>query len=191
MPDELLDVVDERDRVIGQEMRSAVHARGLWHRGVHVFLATPDGKLIVQRRSALRQLLPLGLDGSVSEHVKAGEDYRRAARRGLAEELGLHAVAACALVRFRMTYGPNDNEISTLYEGRAEPGRVSVDPQEVEDIAALRLDELEALLASGREKFCPWFVELLRWYRGESSALEVLRTYKNDRLLTYGGGRRR
>jgi len=191
MPDELLDVVNGDDEVIAREMRSIVHARGLLHRGVHVFLVAPDGRLIVQRRSALRPLLPLGLDGSVSEHVKAGESYGRAARRGLEEELGLGGIAVHSLVKFRLAYGPNDNEISTLFEGRAEPGRVTVDPQEVESIHALRLDELEALRACGREKFCPWFVELLRWYRGEPSALQVLRSYKNDHLLLTERGRRR
>ncbi len=48
MSDELFDVVDENNIVIGQEWRSIVHQRGLWHRGVHVFLFTCDGKLLVQ-----------------------------------------------------------------------------------------------------------------------------------------------
>jgi len=183
MPDEMLDVVDERDRVIGQAPRPEVHARGLWHRGVHVFLVAPDGKLIVQRRSRGRKLMPLGLDGSVAEHVQSGEDYARAARRGLAEELGLHGVRFHALVKYRMVYGPNDNEISTLFEGRADPQRIALDPGEVDSIDRFGLDELEALQAGGRELFCPWFVELLRWYRGQSSALQVLHTYPKNRLL--------
>jgi len=53
MPDELLDVVDDADRVIGKEMRAAVHLRGLQHRGRQ------------------RDNCPLVLDCSVSEHVKA------------------------------------------------------------------------------------------------------------------------
>ena len=51
MSDELFDVVDEEDKVIGQETRSIVHQRGLWHRGVHVLLFTHEGKLLVQQRS--------------------------------------------------------------------------------------------------------------------------------------------
>ena len=88
MPDELFDVVNEEDIVIGQEMRSVVHQRGLWHRGVHVLLFTREGKLLVQQRSKDRLHAPLALDCSVSEHVKAGEDYYTAAMRGLERRNG-------------------------------------------------------------------------------------------------------
>ena len=89
MPDELFDVVNEEDVVIGQELRSIVHQRGLWHRGVHVLLFTREGKLLVQQRSKNRPHAPLALDCSVSEHVKAGEDYLTAAMRGMKEEMNV------------------------------------------------------------------------------------------------------
>ena len=92
MPDELFDVIDEEDKVIGQEMRSVVHQRGLWHRGVHVLLFIQDEKLLVQQRSKDRVHSPLALDCSVSEHVKAGEDYFTAAVRGLQEEMGVEGI---------------------------------------------------------------------------------------------------
>jgi len=79
MSDELFDIVNDDDLVIGQETRSIVHQRGLWHRGAHVFLFTSGGKLLVQQRSKDRAHSPLMLDCSVSEHVKAGEDYYTAA----------------------------------------------------------------------------------------------------------------
>ncbi len=75
MGDELLDVVDANDNVLSQAMRSAVHREGFYHRGIHVFLATPEGKLLVQQRSESRESFPMALDCSVSEHVKAGETY--------------------------------------------------------------------------------------------------------------------
>ena len=79
MADELLDIVNNEDIVTGQEMRSTVHQLGLQHRGVHVFLFTRDGKILVQKRSADRAASPSALDCSVSEHVKAGESYLDAA----------------------------------------------------------------------------------------------------------------
>jgi isopentenyldiphosphate isomerase len=87
MPDELLDVVDEADRVTGQAPRSTVHELGLLHRGVHVLLLSPNGDLLVQKRSAQRRQYASLLDCSTSEHVKAGESYEQAAGRGLLEEL--------------------------------------------------------------------------------------------------------
>ena len=100
MSDELLDVVDDSDLVIGQDLRAMVHKRGSQHRGIHIFLVTPENKLVVQQRGRHRDTSPLALDCSVSELVKAGEDYREAALRGLAEELGLQDLNIHPLVKF-------------------------------------------------------------------------------------------
>jgi len=183
MTDELLDVVNEKDETLGRELRSAVHARGLLHRGVHIFLATPDGRLLVQKRGRNQDTYPLALDCSVSEHVKAGEGYLKAARRGLWEELGLEAVPLRALVKFKMEYGPGDLEICQLYEGRADPEAVRFDPGEVEAVASYSLDELKGMARGGKTQFSSWLVELLNWYSGKPSRLEVLKTYPARRRL--------
>ena len=164
MPDELLDIVNDEDIVTGQEMRSTVHQLGLQHRGVHVFLFTRDGKMLVQKRSADRAASPSALDCSVSEHVKAGEGYLDAAIRGMKEEMGVDEIEVKALVRFRMNYGINDNEISTLYEGIVNPNDVKFDPVEIEEVNYYSMDELEEMIKDGSVKFCGWFVELLNWY---------------------------
>ncbi|MCE7861474.1 MAG: NUDIX hydrolase, partial [Chloroflexi bacterium CFX2] len=54
MSDEQLDVVNDKDEVIGQASRSDVHRRGLQHRGVHVFLFDAQGEMLIQKRSADR-----------------------------------------------------------------------------------------------------------------------------------------
>jgi isopentenyldiphosphate isomerase len=183
MPNELLDVVNDDDVVIFQKMRSIVHRRGFQHRGIHVFLVTPKGKLLVQQRGRHQETFPLALDCSVSEHVKAGEDYQQAADRGMAEELGIHGVCTEALIKFKMVYGPNDFEICQLYEGSVDTTLVRFDPLEVEEIAYYRLGELEALMQSGEAAFSSWFVQLINWYLGKPSRLEVLRNYSRNRLL--------
>lgn len=183
MPDELLDVVDDADLVIGQELRAVVHQHGLQHRGVHIFLITPENKLVVQQRGRWRDTSPLALDCSVSEHVKAGEGYRAAALRGSAEELCLRGVKIHALIKFKMGYGPNDRQICQLYEGRVDPAQVRFDPVEVERIAYYSLDELEELIRAGQVAFSGWFIQLLQWYLGRPSILQVLKSYSKKRLL--------
>jgi 16S rRNA (adenine1518-N6/adenine1519-N6)-dimethyltransferase len=169
----MLDVVDEDNLVIGTESRSSVHQRGLRHRGVHVFLFTKHGMLLVQHRSAHREASPSTLDCSVSEHVQAGEDYLHAAVRGMREELGLEGISLSLLACFSMTYGEKDHKISQLYEGRVQPESVRYDPKEVAAIAYYRLEELLEKLRTGEDKFSLWFQELLRWYCSEPSALKV------------------
>jgi isopentenyldiphosphate isomerase len=187
MADELLDIVNDEDMVIAQEMRSVVHRLGLQHRGVHVFLVTPDGRLLVQLRSRHRDTFPLALDCSVSEHVKAGEDYQHAADRGLAEEMGIHGVNTHALVKFNMAYGLNDFEICLLYEGIVLPTQVRFDSSEVEGIAYYQLEELDKLIQSGEVVFSGWFVQLIQWYLGKPSRLNILETYPHTSLLKSPG----
>lgn len=174
MADELLDIVNDHDIVIGQEMRSSVHRLGLQHRGVHVMLFAYDGKMLVQKRSADRAAFPSALDCSVSEHVKAGESYLEAALRGMREELGVEGVEIRPLVKFKMEYGFNDLEISTLYEGRVDTNKVKFDPIEIETIAYYKLEELQDLAEDEKSELCGWFRELIRWYRGKSGRMEIL-----------------
>jgi isopentenyl-diphosphate delta-isomerase type 1 len=183
MPDELLDIINDEDQVVGQATRVIIHQRGLQHRGVHVFLITPQGKLLVQQRSRLRETYPLALDCSVSEHVKAGEGYPEAADRGLAEELGIRQADIQLLIKFKMDYGPADKEICQLYEGFVDPTLVHFEPHEVETIDFYNLEELDALIREGKVAFSGWFVQLIRWYLGRPSELQVLKSHTQKRLL--------
>ena len=47
MSEEIFDVVNERDEVIGQKPRSEVHARGLLHRAVHVLVFNARGEIFL------------------------------------------------------------------------------------------------------------------------------------------------
>ena len=173
MPDELLDVVNDEDIVIDQQMRSTAHQLGLQHRGVHVFLFTRDGKMLVQKRNADRAASPSMLDCSVSEHVKAGESYLAAAQRGLKEEMGVDGIEIKPLVRFRMNYGVNDNEISILYEGIIDPAKVKFDPVEIEEVNYYSVDKLQEMIKEEEAKFCGWFIELLNWYLGKPAKMRL------------------
>jgi isopentenyl-diphosphate delta-isomerase len=174
MPDEMLDVVNDKDIVTDQQTRSTVHQLGLWHRGAHVFLFTTDKKLLVQKRSADRAQSPSLLDCSVSEHVKAGESYLEAARRGLKEEIGVEGIDLTALTKFRMNYGVNDNEISVLYEGIVDPAQAQFDPVEIESIQYLSMDELKKMLDQESQKLCGWFIELLNLYLYGKGKMEIM-----------------
>jgi len=90
-PDEVFDVVDARDDVVGREFRREIHRRGLLHRAIHIFWLRGDGQLCLQRRSYAKDNCPGLLSSSCAGHVDSGEDYLRAAVRELHEELGVAA----------------------------------------------------------------------------------------------------
>lgn len=88
--DELLDIVDESDSVIGQKTRSEVYQLGLRNfRVVNAFLVNDAGMLWIPRRSPQKRIFPSCLDMSVGGHVETGETYDEAFRRETHEELGL------------------------------------------------------------------------------------------------------
>lgn len=175
MADELFDIVDDNDNVTGQALRSDVHASGLLHRGVHILLFNEGCRLLVQKRSADRKQYASLLDCSVSEHVKSGENYLEAAQRGLREEMGVDGIALQQIVKFILNYGPNDNEISTVFEGKVDSASVRFDPGEIESIEWFGLDELKSAMEKRRPEFCGWFLEIMDWYWGMPSALLVLK----------------
>jgi hypothetical protein len=57
--DELLDIVDEQDRVVGQARRDEVYAHGLRHRSAFVLARDAAGRIFVHRRTARNKSLDL------------------------------------------------------------------------------------------------------------------------------------
>lgn len=88
---EILDVVDENDHVIGNAVRSDVHRLALRHRAAHVLVFDDSGHLLLQRRALHKDVNPGLWDTSAAGHVEQGESYESAARRELLEELGIRA----------------------------------------------------------------------------------------------------
>lgn len=87
--DDILEVVDEHDAVVGQATRTEIHTRGLLHREIHVWLYTPKQEVFFQRRAKSKDTFPGFLDASVDGHVEIGERYETSALRELKEETGL------------------------------------------------------------------------------------------------------
>ena len=87
--EELFDVVDAQDCVLRQASRAEVHEQGLIHRAVHILVFNKNRDCLLQKRSMLKDKHPGVWDSSAAGHLDAGEDYATAARRELAEELGI------------------------------------------------------------------------------------------------------
>jgi isopentenyl-diphosphate delta-isomerase type 1 len=111
-PDEVFDVVDERDVVIGRAFRREIHRQGLLHRAIHIFWLRDDGMLCLQRRSYAKDNCPGLLSSSCAGHVDSGEDYLAAAVRELREELGI-SVAPSALSE--VDYAPSHPDLGNEF----------------------------------------------------------------------------
>lgn len=89
-PEELFDLINGDDVVIGRVRRGEAHGNPeLLHRSVQVLVFGSDGRLLLQRRSQRKDLFPGYYCASASGHVMAGEGYVETARREVKEELGI------------------------------------------------------------------------------------------------------
>jgi isopentenyldiphosphate isomerase len=86
---ELVDAVDESDHVIGQVTRAQMRADNILHRNVAVLCMNERGEIYVQRRTLTKDVFPGLYDMFVGGVVSAGETYAQAAKREVAEELGI------------------------------------------------------------------------------------------------------
>jgi isopentenyl-diphosphate delta-isomerase len=129
--EEIFDVVNERDEVVGQQPRSEVHRRGLMHRAVHVLVFNGAGRVFLQKRSLSKDRQPGLWDSSASGHVETGEEYDACAVRELREELGLDLSAPPKRL-FKLTAGEQtDQEHVWVYRCEAD-GPLQLDPHEIE-----------------------------------------------------------
>jgi isopentenyldiphosphate isomerase len=89
-PEEILDLVDENDNVIGTETRGEIYTKGLRNfRVVHALIRNSEGKLWIPRRVSTKKLYPNGLDYSIAGHVESGETYDEALHKEAREEANL------------------------------------------------------------------------------------------------------
>jgi 8-oxo-dGTP pyrophosphatase MutT (NUDIX family) len=144
--DEILDIVDENDVVIGQSPRGEAYARGLRHRCVFIQARDAEGRLFVHRRTPTKLVFPSLYDMFVGGVVGAGESYDSAALREAEEELGVRGLPRpVPLFTFLYDNGSGQTWWSAVYEVRCE---LPVDPQ-VEEVAwhdFLTEDEVERRL---------------------------------------------
>lgn len=164
--DEILDIVDENDQVIGQSPRGAAYAEGLRHRCVFIQARDADGRLFVHRRTSTKLVFPALYDMWVGGVVGAGEAYDDAALREAEEELGVSGLPAPEfLFKFLYDDGAGRTWWSSVYEVRCE---LPVNPQ-VEEVAwhdFLSAEEVERRLGE-------W-----EWVPDGLDAYERLRRYR-------------
>lgn len=111
MKDELLDIVDQRDQVVGQKYRAEVYAQKLSDfRVINAFLINSKNQVWIPRRSPQKKLFPLCLDASVGGHVMAGETYDQAFARELEEELNIDISDVSHKLLTKLT--PHQNGVS-------------------------------------------------------------------------------
>ncbi len=156
--DEVFDVVDDEDKVVRQETRGKVHAEGLTHRAVHIFAFNRQGELFLQKRSHLKDTMPLRWDSSAAGHLDAGESYAAAAVREVEEELGI-AGAELTWVAILPPSEANGYEFIQVYETTIKPSKIRLPAAEVDCGEFFSLESVEEWIEASPEDFAPGFLQ--------------------------------
>lgn len=113
---EVFDIVDINDKVIGQATRGEVHKnKKMIHRSVGIAVFNSNGKIFLQRRSLTKDTDALLWTVSCSGHVQIGDTYENSAIRELKEELGISGVRLVFLTKY-LFEGKIETEMTTLYK---------------------------------------------------------------------------
>lgn len=145
--DELLTQVTDDDEIIGPVLRSLVHGNpSLIHRSVHVLVFNSNGKLLLQKRSMLKDTQPGKWDTSVGGHVGFGQSYLEAAHRETEEELGITLKNPQLLYPSRIRDVVESENIHTFLE--ITNAIIRHDPEEIDEVYFWCRAEIEAKLGS-------------------------------------------
>ncbi len=120
--DERIDILTSAGQLTGKTcLKSEAHQKGLYHQTVHVWFYTENGKILLQKRAAVKKVFPNHWDVSVAGHMGAGEKTITAAIRETKEEIGID-IAAEDLIKIGYRKDeiihPNgilDNEFKHIY----------------------------------------------------------------------------
>jgi isopentenyldiphosphate isomerase len=171
--DEIFDVVNERDEVVGRAPRREVHRLNLLHRAVHVMVFNHKGELFLQKRSMLKDNHPGVWDSSSSGHLDEGESYDACAVREAGEEIGLvlavpprrlFKIDACPLTGFEFVW---------VYACHSE-GPFVLQESEIERGGWFSLGEIDAWVRRAPEDFAGGFLKIWEEVAKRGGWLKVL-----------------
>ncbi|HET7659770.1 MAG TPA: NUDIX domain-containing protein [Oryzihumus sp.] len=140
-------------RVTGSAPRSRVRAENLPHAATAVLVRRPDGAVYVHRRTDTKDVFPGMHDAFAGGCVDAGEDPGDAARRELAEELGISGVPL--VPRFRHWYRDDHTHYLAFGYEVTWDGPVVHQPEEVADGWWMPWEELLTRLGDPAWPFVP------------------------------------
>jgi len=161
---EILDIVDDNDKIIGQASINEAHEKGLRHREVHVWFYSPNGELIWQCRSKNKELYAGFLDATVGGHVSSGQIPLDAAIRETGEETGIE-VGAKDLQLIRKVRSDSSDPSNGLvnnvfryiyaypFNGKLEDLRI--EEGEISHFEIWKISSLVSLTKKQEERFIP------------------------------------
>ena len=154
---EFLDIVNDKDEVVGRAPKDEIYEKRWPHRIVEVVLFNDRNELALQLRSMKKKGYPGYWAPTASGHVHAGESYEQAAVRELEEETGVTTDIKFAWKEFIQAKVFWNNlpitKILAFFTGRYD-GSFVAQLSEVDRVEFFSLQKIKQMINSG-EKMHP------------------------------------
>ncbi|MFH1399699.1 MAG: NUDIX domain-containing protein [Candidatus Woesearchaeota archaeon] len=158
---EIMDLVDNNDKVVGSAARHVIKESNLLHRGVAVLVFNSKGELFVHKRTMKKEILPGYFDLLCAGGVLSGETYLEAAKRELSEEIGIADIDLKQHFKVKLK-SEFDNcymmVFSCIYDGRMQLEKseiengMFIDPKKIDDTI-------------NTKDICPGSIEIWKKYK--------------------------
>jgi len=147
--EEYLDIVDENGNLTGEkELRSVVHAKGLWHRVAAIYFFRFNNNILeflVHLRSNRVEQNPNKWDTRFGGHVETGSTIKETALKEIKEELGIKIDFEKIIIGKKDSYnGPDNKEIGQFfyYEFNDDLNKLFIDANEIQKVEWKTEDEI-------------------------------------------------
>lgn len=162
--------VNEKDEVIGTDDIQSIIEKGFTYRIARVLLFDADGRLFLQRRGKHVMSSPDKWDQSVGGHVDAGETYEQAAKREMAEELGLRDIPLTFLFKFfynetRLAKYKLSNRFNAVFRALYNGEKIKLQKDEVSGGEWFSPAQIDAMIEKDPDDFAVGFLETWRQYK--------------------------
>lgn len=164
----LVELVDTAGAAAGEATVEAAHrAPGMAHRAFSVLLTDGAGRVLLQRRAAVKTRFPLRWANACCGHPAPGQPVDEAANVRLGEELGIGPVplTEIGVHRYRAE-DPVTGRVEVEYDhvllGRIGEGHpIRPNPAEVAELRWVDAAELLAGLTVEPDQYAPWLAGVL------------------------------
>ncbi len=159
--DELVWIVDEKNRPLGGTTRAIMRAKRLIHRSTYIMVTDPKGRLLLQKRTLSKDVYPGLWEIAAGGVVAYGEGYLESALRELEEETGIRNPNLKRHLDF--FYEDDVNRLWGRLFSCSHQGRVRPQEEEVQEAIFADKKTLTRLIA--HEEFTPdsyFLMELIK-----------------------------
>jgi isopentenyl-diphosphate delta-isomerase len=152
-------LVDADDVAVGTAGKLDAHKRGLKHRAISALVRNSAGQFLLQRRNPAKYHSGGLWTNACCSHPLPGEAVAAAARRRLAQEMGIDCRLEPMFVFQYNTPVPGgliENEVVHVFGGLHD-GAIKPDPAEVSEWKWVGYDDLAADLRAHPDRYTAWF----------------------------------